>query len=96
MDKHHFDNLLQSVKEMKLIMKGKLKPARVTIIEPVSVKDIRRKLHQSQAEFAYMIGVSPSTLRNWEQGLRQPEGPARALLRVAQKNPKAVFEALHG
>jgi putative transcriptional regulator len=41
-----------------------------------------------------MIGVSVSTLRNWEQGRRVPEGPARALLMVAAKNPKAVSDAL--
>ena len=42
-----------------------------------------------------MIGVSVSTLRNWEQGRRRPEGPALALLRVAARNPKAVVDALH-
>ena len=60
------------------------------------VKAIRRKLHQSQAEFAQMIGVSVATLRNWEQGRRRPEGPARALLRIAERNPSAVAEALRG
>ena len=48
----------------------------------------------SQAEFAAMIGVSTRTLQNWEQGRRTPEGPARALLRVAAKNPQALLEAL--
>jgi len=95
MDKKNFENLVQSIKEMKLILKGKLKPAKVTKFDPISVKAIRQKLHQSQTEFAYMIGVSPSTLRNWEQGVRQPEGPAQALLKVAQKNPEAVYNALH-
>jgi putative transcriptional regulator len=42
-----------------------------------------------------MIGVSVRTLQNWEQGRRQPEGPAKALLRIASKNPSAVLEALH-
>ena len=41
-----------------------------------------------------MIGVSTSTLQNWEQGRRKPEGPARALLQVASKNPDAVVDAL--
>ena len=95
MDKHHFNNLVQSVKEMKLILRGRLKPARVTKFDPISVKTIRQKLHQSQTEFAFMIGVSPSTLRNWEQGLRTPQGPAQALLKVAQENPRAVYDALH-
>jgi putative transcriptional regulator len=41
-----------------------------------------------------MIGVSVSTLQNWEQGRKASDGPARALLRVAAKNPEAVAEAL--
>ena len=41
-----------------------------------------------------MIGVSVATLQNWEQGRRRPEGPARALLRVAAKNPQAVARVL--
>ncbi|ODS32815.1 MAG: hypothetical protein SCARUB_02072 [Candidatus Scalindua rubra] len=36
-----------------------------------------------------MIGVSVSTLQNWEQGRRKPEGSARALLKIASENPKA-------
>ena len=95
MNKRDFNNLVQSVKEMKLILKGKLKPARVTKFDPISIKSIRQKLHQSQSEFAFMIGVSSSTLKNWEQGTREPEGPAKALLTVAQNNPKAVYQALH-
>ena len=42
-----------------------------------------------------MIGISLSTLQNWEQGRREPDGPAKALLKIASKNPKAVMEALH-
>jgi len=56
---------------------------------------VRETLHVSQNEFALMIGVSIRTLQNWEQGRRKPEGPAKALLRVASRNPKAVLEALH-
>ena len=96
MEKRHFQRLLASIREMKLIQKGKLKPARVTRISLVSIKEIRQKLNQSQSEFAFMIGVSPSTLRNWEQGVRRPDGPARVLLQVVAKRPDAVFEALHG
>ncbi|MBF0511404.1 MAG: helix-turn-helix domain-containing protein [Candidatus Omnitrophica bacterium] len=96
MNKHNFNKLIQSVKEMKQIQNHDLKPVKVTKLDPVSVKSIRQNLHQSQTEFAFMIGVSPSTLRNWEQGLRRPEGPAQALLKVAKKDPEAVYSALHG
>ena len=46
------------------------------------------------SEIALMIGVSVSTLQNWEQGRRNPDGPARALLKVASENPEAVSKAL--
>ncbi len=94
MRKEHFDSLVESIKEAGSIRRGEAKPSRVTNLAPVNVKAIRRRLEQSQAEFARMIGVSLATLQNWEQGRRRPVGPARALLKVAAKNPKAVAAAL--
>jgi len=64
-------------------------------IKPPEIKTVREKLNVSQNDFALMIGVSVRTLQNWEQGRRKPEGPAKALLRVAARNPNAVFDALH-
>lgn len=89
-----FDRLVASVKQAGAIRRGRLKPGRVTEFRPEDVRTIRGKLEKSQEEFALMIGVSVATLQNWEQGRRRPEGPARALLRVAAKNPQAVAEAL--
>jgi putative transcriptional regulator len=71
-----------------------LKPSRVFKYCALDVKRIRANLRVSQSEFATMIGVSQATLQNWEQGRREPEGPARALLRVVEKNPRAVLQAL--
>jgi putative transcriptional regulator len=89
-----FDKLVASVKQAGKIKRGKLKPGRVFHFKPADIKAIRDELHVSQSEFALMIGVSVSTLQNWEQGRRQPEGPARALLKIAAENPEAVAEAL--
>ena len=89
-----FDDLLTSVAQAGKIRRGRIKAGRLTTFHPADVRAIRAKLRKSQSEFAVMIGVSISTLQNWEQGRRVPEGPARALLRVAEKNPKAVAEAL--
>ncbi|MCK5804564.1 MAG: helix-turn-helix domain-containing protein [Lentisphaeria bacterium] len=96
MKKELFEELLESVEQAGRIRKGLLKPSRVFKYRPVEVKRIRAKLHVSQSQFAMMIGVSTSTLQNWEQGRREPEGPAKALLRIVDKNPKAVLEALQG
>jgi putative transcriptional regulator len=89
-----FQLLVTSVRQAGEIKRGKMKPAAKIEVRPEDVKAIRSKLSKSQSEFALMIGVSVSTLQNWEQGRRQPEGPARALLRVASVNPSAVADAL--
>ena len=94
MKSNDFDELLQSVHEAGRILRGEAKPSREFVFSPDDVQAIRKKLKKSQDEFALMIGVSVATLRNWEQGRRQPLGPARALLKIAAENPKAVEKAL--
>ena len=56
----------------------------------VELVEVGRKV----AEFARAIGISVHTLRNWEQGRRQPEGPAIALLRIAARHPRIIRENL--
>jgi len=90
-----FEELLRSVRQMGAIRRGERRASRTTTFKPTDVKALRAELGQSQAEFSLMIGVSVSTLRNWEQGRRAPDGPALALLQVAAHNPAAVVEALH-
>jgi putative transcriptional regulator len=62
----------------------------------VDVRAIRRKLRLSQARFARRYGFSLGSVRNWEQGRRRPEGPARILLKVIDTDPKFVDRALSG
>jgi len=90
----NFRNLVKSVRQAGRIRRGQMKPSRVYTFRPTEIKSIRSKLGKSQSEFALMIGVSVATLQNWEQGRRTPEGPAKALLKVAAQNPEAVAEAL--
>jgi putative transcriptional regulator len=85
---------LSGVKETGRGRRPHGKPGRGSHLPPHDIRAIRVGLDKSQAEFARMIGVSVSTLRNWEQGRRHPEGPARALLRVTAENPNAVAHAL--
>ena len=89
-----FKDLLKSIDEARAIKAGTRKPSRVIRFEPVQIKNVRRKLHVSQTQFAHLIGVSAATLRNWEQGRTYPEGAARALLKIAAKRPAFVLEAL--
>ncbi|CCE05432.1 putative transcriptional regulator, XRE family [Bradyrhizobium sp. STM 3843] len=61
---------------------------------PAEVRDLRRRAHLTQQEFAAKLGVPVETIRNWEQGKRMPRGPARALLTVIAHAPDMVFAAL--
>ncbi|MCK5157353.1 MAG: helix-turn-helix domain-containing protein [Spirochaetales bacterium] len=91
MNNNDFNDLVDSIKQAGEIKTGSMKPERIFHFNPIDIKKIREKLHKSQTEFAIMIGISVGTLRNWEQGRRYPEGPARALLQIAASNPE-VFE----
>jgi putative transcriptional regulator len=95
MKKELFAELVQSIKEGGKILKGGAKPKRVFKFEVPNVRQIRRRLHLSQSEFSTAFGISTATLRNWEQSRRKPHGPARVLLRVAEKHPRSVLEAIH-
>lgn len=55
------------------------------------VREIRSNMGLSQSAFAALLGVSPRTLQDWEQGRRAPKGPAKSLLRVADKHPEALL-----
>jgi putative transcriptional regulator len=67
---------------------------RIHVPDRIDVKAIRAKLEMTQEEFAARFGFSISTLRHWEQGSRQPEGPTRAYLMVIDRAPRAVQKAL--
>jgi putative transcriptional regulator len=97
MRKELFDELLQSVKEMKDIQAGRLKPSRVTRLTDLvdantpNVAALRARFKLSQAKFAALLGISVDTLQNWEQKRRQPDGPAKVLLRIARTHPEALL-----
>jgi len=92
MKKELFVELLESVKQGAAIMKGRAKPSRSIEFPESEVRRIREQYGLSQDRFASLIGISVATLRNWEQGRRKPEGPARVLLRVAAKHPEAILD----
>lgn len=94
MKKADFDELIKSVREAGKVKRGEATPSRSFEFQPDDIRQIRSDLGLSQAEFALLIGVSVATLRNWEQGRRRPEGPARALLKIAASHPEAVLDAL--
>jgi len=91
MRKELFEELLESVKQGARIMKGRMKPLRTYEFAESKVRKIREQYGLSQEKFASLMGISVATLRNWEQGRRKPEGPARILLRVAAAHPDALL-----
>ena len=91
--------LIKSVKQAVAWANGEDVPVRVTMVSVerasvVDVRSVRRKLGLSQTQFAARFGFTPATVKNWEQGRTQPDGPARTLLAVIAHHPDAVEDAL--
>ncbi|MBN2423719.1 MAG: helix-turn-helix domain-containing protein [Calditrichaceae bacterium] len=95
MDDKLFQELLESVKQGGEILRGERRPSRKFNFDDPDVKSIRIKYGLSQSKFAQLLGISPATLKNWEQGRRKPEGPARILLLIASKHPEAVLDSVY-
>jgi putative transcriptional regulator len=95
MKKELFDELLQSVREAVALARGSLAPSRQFKVKANhnNVASVRKKLGLSQPKFAALLGISPDTLQNWEQGRRKPTGPAKVLLRVAALHPEALLDS---
>jgi len=78
-------DLLESVEQMR---RGQA--ARVTEVKLPAAAEARASVGMTQQEFAHLLGVSPRTLQDWEQGRREPTGAARTLLKVAVKHPMVL------
>lgn len=89
-------DLLEAAEEMLAHARGEIELPTYyyTVPEAVDVKEIRNNLHLTQEQFAHFIGASVHAVRHWENGRRTPDGTARTLLHVLQRNPRAVLDAL--
>ena len=94
MDKKLFKRLVESMQQMDEIVRGPRAPSREFFVDAAKVKEIRAMTGLSQPKFAQLLDVDVGTLRNWEQGRREPTGPAKALLRAIKTDPTAVLKAL--
>ena len=75
--------------------RGEIQLKSTEVVPPVvDVRNVRDALGLSQKDFALRFGFSVASVRNWEQGLREPEGPARLLLALIQQNPQYVEREL--
>ncbi len=79
---------------MDEIVAGECSPSREFVVDALVVKEIRKSTGLSQKLFCKLIDVNLGTLRNWEQGRREPTGPAKALLKALKNDPEHVIRAL--
>ena len=64
--------------------------AKLGLIHIPNVKKLRERLGLTQEAFAAAYRIPIGTLRDWEQGRKRPDAPARAYLTVIARNPEAV------
>ena len=90
------DSILQGTRQALAYVRGETQDVVVHKVEVpnVDVRRIRKRLSLSQKAFADRFGFSLKSVRNWEQGIRRPEGPARLLLLVIEKEPEVVDRVL--
>lgn len=91
-DRYIGEEILEGIKEIKRFKKGDVELKTRNLNEPSPAKIIREKLQLSQSAFASLMGVSPRTIQEWEQGRRRPQGPAKSLLRIAEQHPEIFVE----
>jgi putative transcriptional regulator len=68
--------------------------AREDALDRYGVVRLRRKLGLAQAQFAERFGIPVGTLRNWEQGIREPDAGSRVLLEVIARFPDVVADTV--
>ena len=98
MAKKAFDKIMAGLEDAVAYAEGDRSKgvAHKVMVRDVDVASLRKRLGLSQDKFAAIFGISAKTLRNWEQGIRHPEGPARVLLQVIDVEPELVMRALRG
>jgi len=90
------ESILRGARQALAYARGEREGFMAHVPEEVDVAAIRKSLGFSQADFAVRFGFTLDAVQNWEQGRRRPEGAARALLRVIEREPAAVQRALSG
>lgn len=91
-----FDKIMAGLEEAAAIARGEAEPAtyRVHVPEEIDVRAIRASQGLSQAQFADRYGFSAAAVRDWEQKRKRPEASARILLKIIERRPEVVQEAL--
>jgi putative transcriptional regulator len=88
-----FNELKESIRQGGAFLRGEQKAAGVHFTDEPDPRTIRAQMGLTQEEFASVLCISVKTLRNWEQGRREPSGPAMRLLQIAAKHPEVLLDA---
>ena len=97
MSKQAFEGIMQGLQEALAYTRGNnWAVARVVnvAVKPADIKTARKKIGMTRETFARAFGLSPATLRKWENGERQPTGAARVLLTIISREPEAALRAI--
>ena len=96
MTRNAYNKIAKGIAEATAFLNGEENGAVLytVAVDTIDVAAARKRMGMSQDIFAATFGISAGTLRNWEQKRRRPEGPARALLQVIDREPEAVKRAL--
>ncbi len=88
------ESILRGAQQALDYARGEREEFVVHVPDRVDAKAIRRRLGLSHRQFCERFGLRIDAVQNWEQGRRLPEGTARALLKVIDREPGAVQRAL--
>ena len=88
--------MVEGMEQAVAIMRGEAHPStyRVHIPADIDTRAIRAKLKLTQKQFSERFHIPLATLRDWEQGRRVPDAPAKALIQAIREEPAAVRRAL--
>ncbi|WP_417613103.1 helix-turn-helix domain-containing protein [Parasphingorhabdus sp.] len=87
-----FSGIMEGIEDATAFVQGE--QARARVVAGPDIKALRKRIKMTQAKFAKTYHLPLGTVKDWEQGRRQPDAPARALLTVIEDDPEAVQKAL--
>lgn len=101
MRESEFEALMGALDEVVEHHAGRKRDLRTTIVpvppSPITASEVRKlreRVRASQALFARVLNVKPSTVQAWESGYRSPDGGNLKLLRLGEEHPEIVFREI--
>jgi len=92
MNDENFKGMVAGLEDAIGFMQGD--DSRATVHHAMDIKAIRKVVGKTQEQFAATFHIPRGTLRDWEQGRRVPDAPARALLTIISRDPVAAERLL--